>query len=312
MSSLDRLLAASLPLVPKSIVRRVARPYIAGETLADLIAVVRSLNTEGFMTAAGILGEFVDSTKEAEGAVREYEELLAAIQTHALDSNVPLKLTHLGLKLDPDLCYRNVRRLVAAARDRGTFIRIDMEDSSCTDDTLAIHERLRGEFENVGTVIQACLRRSLVDVRRLAGTRANIRLCKGIYVEPRRIALTNREVIRDNFTWLLEELLEGGAYVGIATHDEALVWRAMRLIDRRGLAPTRYEFQMLLGVEAPLRRIIRDAGHRLRVAVPFGPNWYPYSVRRLRRNPAIAGHVARALLRRRSASRNEPSPERDG
>ncbi len=300
MSSFDRLLAASLPFVPKPLVRIVARPYIAGETLADLVRVVRELNTDGFMAAAGILGEFVERREEAEDAVEDYLRLLTAIAEHSLDANVPLKLTHLGLKLDRELCYRNVRRIVSAARDRGGFIRIDMEDSTCTDDTLEIHDRLHREFDNVGTVLQACLRRSVADARRLAAAKANVRVCKGIYVEPRRIAYGDREVIRSNFIWLLEELMGAGAYVGIATHDEQVVWSAFRTIDRLGLDPSRYEFQMLLGVAAPLRRIIRDAGHRLRVSVPYGPSWYPYSLRRLRKNPAIAGHVVRALLRRES------------
>ena len=173
-----------------------------------------------------------------------------------------------------------------------------MEDSTCTSDTLALHARLREEFDNVGTVIQAYLRRSIDDVRALAKVGGNVRLCKGVYIEPRAIAYRQRDIVQDNFTWLLEELLNAGCYVGIATHDEKLVWSALRIIDRLRLDPSRYEFQMLLGVEPPLRRIITGAGHRLRVAVPFGAQWYPYSIRRLRKNPAIARHVLRAMLKR--------------
>lgn len=297
MSLFDRTIAATLPLVPKPIVRRVAAPYLAGETLSDLVRVAAGLNAEGFMVATSILGEFVTRREESEAAVREYEAALAIIHEKKLDSYIHIKLTHLGLKLDREFCYQNARRLLAAAKERSLFVRIDMEDSSCTDDTLDLFERLRAEFDNVGAVIQARLRRSLQDVRRLKRIRANLRLCKGIYIEPRSIAYTDPEIINRNYVVLLGELLEAGSYVGIATHDEKLVWEAFRLIDRLGLEPSRYEFQMLLGVDAPLRRIIKGSGHRLRVAVPFGRNWYPYSLRRLRKNPAIAGYVLKALFK---------------
>ena len=297
MSLLDRIIGASVPLVPKPVVRRIARPYIAGETLDELVQAVRDVNAQGFMAATSILGEFVTRKEESEQAVREYEAVLETIERLTLDSNVHVKLTHLGLGLDKEFCYGNVRRLLQKARESGNFVRIDMEDSPCTDDTLDVYMRLQEQFDNVGAVIQACLRRSLEDVRRLAAVRANVRLCKGIYVEPRKIAYRDREVIRKNYSWLLDELLSAGCYVGIATHDEWLVWDAFRTIDRLGLEPDQYEFQMLHGVEAPLRQIIRDAGHRLRVAVPFGPSWYSYSVRRLRKNPTIARYVLRALFR---------------
>jgi len=299
MSSLqDRLVVATLPLVPKAIVRRVAQPYIAGETLSDLVRVSKELNAQGFLAIAAILGEFVESREEALAAVADFEQMLAVIQENNLQSTIQVKLTQLGLKLDKDFCYQNIRRLVAAARERGNFARIDMEDSSCTDDTLDIYSRLRQEFDNVGAVIQACLRRSRSDVRRLIQSKANLRLCKGIYIEPRQIAYLDAEIVRRNYTLLLEELLGAGCYVGIATHDEILVWEAFRIVDRLGLHPSQYEFQMLLGVEEPLRRVIRDAGHRVRISVPFGPSWYPYSLRRLRKNPKIAGYVFKAMLSR--------------
>lgn len=172
-----------------------------------------------------------------------------------------------------------------------------MEDSSCTSDTLEIYFRALEEHgPRVGPVIQSCLRRSADDVRRLAKARANVRLCKGIYVEPRRAAFVEPEIVNRNFVRLLEKLLESGCYVGIATHDEALVWHAFRIVDRLGLDPARYEFQMLLGVDEPLRRLILNAGHRLRVYVPFGRYWYQYSLRRLRENPKIAGYLFRSLF----------------
>lgn len=298
MSLLDRLIASSLPFVPKPIVGHFARSYIAGETLEDQVRVVRSLNSEGFMAASGMLGEFVEHREEAEAAVKDYESALIRIGQDKLDSNIHVKPTHLGLKIDKEFCYQNIRSLAALAREHSNFVRIDMEDSGCTDETLEIFLRLREEFDNVGAVLQAYMRRSLVDARRLAKVKANVRVCKGIYIEPHEIAYQDKELVRSNFTYLLEELLGAGCYVGIATHDERMVWEGFRIVDRLGLDTSQYEFQMLLGVEAPLRRIIRDAGHRLRVAVPFGPAWYPYSLRRFRENPTIAGYVFKALLSR--------------
>ncbi len=296
MSLVDRAISSLLPLVPKPLVRAVANPYIAGETVDELIAVMTRMNGEGFMTAASMRGEFVTDRREAEAAADEYETVLETIRARHLDSNIHVKPTHLGLTIDKEFCVQNLRRLAQAAAARSNFVRIDMEDATCTDATLELHARLREEFTNVGAVIQACLRRSLTDVRALAKLRANVRLCKGVYIESRAIAYRQRDLIQKNFVWLLEELLEAGCYVGIATHDETLVWEAFRIIDRRKLDRDAYEFQMLLGVEPSLRRIIVGAGHRLRVAVPFGSQWYPYSVRRLRKNPAIARHVLRAVF----------------
>jgi len=297
MSVLDELIAFSLPAVPKALVRVFARPYIAGETLDDQIRVIRELNRDGFMAATGLLGEFVTRREESEEAVGEYEKALDAIDEAKLDSNIHVKPTHLGLTLDEDFCYDNVRSLAEHARGYGNFVRLDMEDSPTIDATLDLYFRLREHFDNVGCVIQARMRRSLGDVRRLASAKANVRLCKGVYIEPRDRAYTDPRIIRENYVWLLEELLRAGCYVGIATHDELLVWHASRLIDELGLKPHQYEFQMLHGVERELRRVVRDAGHRLRVAVPYGPSWYPYSVRRLRKNPAIAGYVVKAMFK---------------
>lgn len=297
MSLFDKAVAASLPIVPKPLVRVFARPYIAGETLEDQIRVIESLNRDGFMVASGILGELVTRREESEKAVEDYKEVLDEISARELDSNIHVKPTHLGLKLDKEFCYQNVRTIVHHARTQGNFVRMDMEDSSTIDDTLELYFRLREDFDNVGCVIQARMRRSLDDVRRLASAGANVRLCKGVYLEPRKIAYTDREIIRENYVMLLDELLSAGCYVGIATHDELLVWEAYRIIDRLRLEPNQYEFQMLHGVEPELRRIVQAAGHRLRVAVPFGPSWYPYSIRRLRKNPAIAGYVLKSIFR---------------
>ncbi len=297
MNVFDKLIGATVPLVPKPITRRIAASYIAGESLDDQVAAIRDINGQGFRVASAILGEFVTQKSESEEAVAQYEELLARIAELGLDSNIHVKPTHLGLQLDKEFCFQNIRRLLVAAGEQNNFVRIDMEDSPTTDDTLEIFFRLHEEFDNVGCVMQASLRRTLGDVRRLVEAKASVRLCKGIYIEPREVAWLDREVVRRNYVHLLEELLAGGCYVGIATHDEPLVWEAFRIIDELGLDSSRYEFQMLHGVDPELRRIIQARGHHLRVAIPYGPMWYPYSVRRLRKNPRIARYVLQALLR---------------
>ncbi|HEX5132652.1 MAG TPA: proline dehydrogenase family protein [Candidatus Krumholzibacteria bacterium] len=297
MSFVDRVVAATLPAVPKPIVRKVAGPYIAGEHLDDLLRVSRAMNGDGYMVAAAILGEFVSRKEESLAAVGEYKGLLASLSENKIDAYIHVKPTHMGLKIDRDFCLENIREVLRFAGERGQFVRLDMEDSTCIDDTLAVYYRLREDFDNVGVVIQARMRRSLEDIRKLASVKANVRICKGIYIEPHSIAYTDPELISRNFTLLLEEMIKGGCYAAIATHDERLVFDAYRLLDQYGVEKEAYEFQMLLGVLAPLRGIIHDAGHRLRVAVPYGPHWYAYSVRRLRKNPAVAGYVLKAMLK---------------
>jgi proline dehydrogenase len=297
MNIFNPTIKAILPLVPKPLVRQIAKPYIAGETLEELVGVVEDLNLNGFSVATSILGEFVNEQNQAIEAGVDYIEVLSEIQTRNLDSNIHVKLTHLGLTIDKELCYSNLKSILKKAEETHNFVRIDMEDSSCTDDTLSIFEKAQREFENVGIVIQACMRRSMADIQKLNVLKANVRLCKGIYIEPRNIAYNDYQNVRENYSTLLKELLTAGCYVGIATHDEWLVKDAFQTIDDLGLNPTQYEFQMLYGVTPSLRQSIREAGHRLRVAVPFGPAWYPYSIRRLRKNPAIAGYVLKALFK---------------
>jgi len=297
MSFFNQMVARTLPIVPKTVVRRVAAPYIAGETVNDLLRVAGELNRDGYLVAAAILGEFVAHRAEAEEVVHEYQGLLDAMKKAGVDGYIHVKPTHLGLKLDRDFCMNNVRQVLDTAKRNGQFVRMDMEDSPCIDDTLAIFFRLHEQYDNVGVVIQSRMRRSLDDTRKLARVKANVRVCKGIYLEPYELAYTDPEVIRASFTALTEELLKAGSYTAIATHDERLVWESSRMLERLGVAREQYEFQMLLGVLNPLRRVIHDAGHRLRVAVPYGPSWYPYSLRRLRKNPAIAGYVLKSLLK---------------
>jgi proline dehydrogenase len=303
MSLLNKVVSLALPAVPKPIVGFFSKPYIAGSTRGDAFRVVRELQRQGAMATLDILGEFISSLDQAEANTRDYVDLVRQVSLERLaETNVSVKLTALGLLLDRTRCLENVRRLVGAASEVDGFVRIDMEDAQCTDATLAIYRTLRAEFPGrVGVVLQARLRRTMDDIDAATTEPANFRLCKGIYLEPRAIAYTDPEIIRDNFTLALTRMFERKAYVGIATHDERLVWEALRLIRQFGLTRADYEFQMLLGVEEELRRILLAAGHRLRVYVPYGEEWYAYSVRRLRESPQIAGHALRALLRRRPA-----------
>jgi len=298
MSLLDKLVVTALPLVPKPIVHHFAAPYIAGAHLTDAVRVVRDLNRQGISATIDVLGESVSEIAQTEYAVNQYLKVLHAIEEHELDANISIKPTQLGLGLDPEMCRKNYLRIIEALRKQKNFLRIDMEDSPYTTLTFDLFDALRKEYDRVGVVIQAYLRRTITDLReRLIPAGANIRICKGIYIEPREIAYKDYEIVRKNFLLLLEEALGAGLYVGIATHDEMLIWEAYRMISRMGLAPDRYEFQMLLGVGEHLRRqIVRD-GHKMRVYVPFGRDWYAYSTRRLKENPKIAGYVFKDILK---------------
>lgn len=292
------LIVKGLPLVPKPIVRRVSARYVAGETLADAIALIGRLAGGGAMATLDLLGEEVTERERATAAVVEYERMLDEIAARSLPSNVSIKLSLLGLKIDEGFCRENVERIVVAAARHGNFVRIDMEDATTTDATLRIYGDIFARHRNLGVVFQAYMRRTLADIAALPADGANVRLCKGIYIEPRAVAWKGFETVRLNYLAALEKLFERGVYVGIATHDEHLACGAIALIDRLGIARDRYEFQMLLGVDADLRRILLDGGHRLRVYVPYGRDWYAYSIRRLRENPEVAKHVLKALVKR--------------
>jgi proline dehydrogenase len=296
MSIFNKLIVLSLPLVPEFIVHIFAKKYIAGTRLADAVKTIQDLNSRGMCATIDLLGEEVKDREESLQVVTGYKEVLAAIAKHNLDSNISVKPTHLGLKIDKEFCYNNIREVVLAAKKNNNFVRIDMEDHTCTTDTIEIFLRLQREFKNVGVVLQAYLRRTVADVNSLLERKANLRLCKGIYVESRDIAYKDSQIVNNNYTFCLEKLLSAGCYVGIATHDEKLVWQAMALIDKLKLKKEDYEFQMLLGVDEQLRSIIVAAGHRLRVYVPFGIKWYAYSSRRLKENPNIAGYVLKDIF----------------
>ncbi len=297
MSFLNKLVITAMPLIPKAIVGRVARRYIAGTTLDDGVRTVKRLNQAGMMTTMDLLGEDVKDAREAESVRDNILPILRAISKNNLDSNISIKPTQLGLTIDRELGYRNVRAVLEEARNLGNFVRINMEDAHTTDNTIGIYRRLRQDgFTNMGVVTQAYLHRGEADVRALVKEGANFRLCKGIYNESPSIAYKGRQEIRNNFMKLLQIMLEEGSYVGIATHDDYLIDGAYDLIQKMGLKPAQYEFQMLLGVRESRRdEILRD-NHRLRVYVPYGEQWYAYSTRRLKENPAMAWYITKAIF----------------
>jgi proline dehydrogenase len=295
----DRAIARMLPAVPRPVVRRLSARYIAGEGLDDAIGAVRTLNAAGKKATLDVLGEEVGSREEALEIRAEYERALAELEAHGLDANVSVKLTALGLNVDPSLCGEAVRALVGAAGESGRFVRIDMEDSSTTTATLDLYRELRAEgHENVGIVLQAMLRRTMDDVHELIDLRPNVRVCKGIYLEPAKVAYQAHDTVRFNFAEAVAALLDGGAKVAVATHDDWVVSEALALIEERDLGFDRYEFQLLLGVREDLADELVRKGHTVRIYVPYGRQWYEYSLRRLQENPRIAGYVASDTLRR--------------
>lgn len=299
MALLDRAIVRVLPAVPKPVVKRLSSRYIAGDELADACRVVKALNDKGKLATVDVLGEEITTQEEALALVVEYERVLEAIQREGLDSNVSVKLTGFGLKLDRDFCRDNLARLVRAAGARGNFVRIDMEDSSTTSDTLAIYRELRAEgLDNVGIVLQSYMKRTLTDIAELADLKPNVRVCKGIYVEPPEIAHQDFETVRLNFVEAVGALLDNSSYVGIATHDEWIIAEALTLLEERELRSDQYEFQMLLGVRSHLGDELVREGHRLRIYVPYGRQWYEYCIRRLQENPKIAGYVAADTFKR--------------
>jgi proline dehydrogenase len=297
MSLFNFLVSKTIMHVPGPIVSFFARSYIAGDTLKDAVRVTRDLNGKGMLATIDVLGEFISKKEEATVFKEECLAVLQAIKAEGLDANISIKPTQMGLLLDPDFCFANIREIVARAQELDNFVRIDMEDISTTDATLDFYRRLRAEFPgHVGVVLQAYLRRTPADIDALADAPLNFRLCKGIYREPRTAAYKDPETINRNYVHCLDKIFAKKGYVGIATHDEKLVFEALQLIDKYGLQREEYEFQMLLGVDEELRQIILDAGHRLRIYVPYGAAWLPYSKRRLRENPDIARHALRQML----------------
>ncbi|KAB2871332.1 MAG: proline dehydrogenase [Bacteroidales bacterium] len=298
----NKMIAAMLPYFPKKLIWIFSKRYIAGENVNDAIKASKELNKEGIKVTLDILGEFIKNLDEAEKNKVEYLELIDTIEKEKIDGNYSLKPTMFGLLLDKDVCYNHIREIVAKAASYGNFIRVDMEDSPCTDLEIELYRKLKAEFpKNVGLVVQAYLKRTLSDLENLMDIHSkeiplNYRLCKGIYVEPAAIAFKKYEEINQHFLEDLEFMMKNGVYPGIATHDKPLIEGAYKLIEKYNVRKEMYEFQMLYGVTPELRKSIVTKGHTMRVYVPFGKQWFGYSTRRLKENPKMASHIIKALF----------------
>ena len=298
----NKMIASILPHMPKNLVWIFSKRYIAGRTIEDAVRVSKQLNTDGYMVTIDLLGEFITDLKEAEKNRDQYLNIIDTIQKNGIDGNYSLKPSMFGLLLNEEACYRNIRQIVQKAVDYGNFVRVDMEDSQCVDMEIKLFRRLKKEFpKNVGLVLQAYMRRTLDDIKQLSDLHSeenplNFRLCKGIYVEPEAIAYKKYEEINTHYLEDLEYILKNGIYPGIATHDIPLIEGAYKLLEKYNVPKDKYEFQMLYGVTPGLRKSIFNKGHRLRVYVPFGEEWFPYSTRRLKENPKVASDIIKAMF----------------
>jgi proline dehydrogenase len=296
---LDKVIANSVPYMPKPFVQRISRRYTAGNEASDAVRVARDLSRQGCLTTVGVLGEFAPTeqyTRERLGDFKQVVDAMEDLRDPDLDYHVTVKLTDLGLTLDEDLCRKNLEEILLYAKARGRCLEVDMEETPYVTATLDMALKMHECHGDTGAVVQAYLRRTLGDLGRLVEAGIPVRLVKGVYVEPMELAYQDYDVVRQNYVLLLEELLRGGVNTRIATHDEYLVWHALRLIHQLGLDKDRYEFQMIMGVQERLRKILVEAGHPVRVTVLFGKDSYEYSLRRLKENPKIAGYVTRDVL----------------
>ncbi|MBN2801424.1 MAG: proline dehydrogenase family protein [Deltaproteobacteria bacterium] len=298
MGFFDKTVAASLKFVPRPLVRRVARQYIAGDTLADAVAEAKRLNASGCMVTMDLLGEDTRNIEQTEVATTTYLEMLDTIAREGLDANVSVKPSGIGQTFGEEVFLGHMRTILAKAKEHGNFVRMDMEDSNTTDRTLSAYRALRGEgWDNTGVVLQSMLTRTPADLEAIRPLGPSIRLCKGIYQEPPDRAWQSYEDVNKAFLGLLRAgLSDRGVYLGIATHDDPILHGAEALIAELGLSRDQYEFQMLLGVRPEVRDALVAKGHRVRVYVPWGEDWYAYSVRRLKENPKFAGYITREVL----------------
>lgn len=298
----NKLIAAILPYFPKKFVWIFSKPYISGETMDDAIKASRDLNNKGIKVTLDVLGEFINNMDEALANKEEYLELIKLSEKSKIDGNYSLKPTSFGLLIDKDICYKHIREIVALAASYNNFVRVDMEDSPCVDLEIELFRKLKAEYpKNVGLVLQSYMRRTHSDIKNMLDlnnddTPLNYRLCKGIYVEPEEIAFKKYEEVNKHFLEDLELMFKNKIYPGIATHDKPLIDGAYKLIEKYKVPLEMYEFQMLYGVAPKLRESIVEAGHTMRVYVPFGKQWFGYSTRRLKENPKMAWHIMKAIF----------------
>jgi proline dehydrogenase len=302
MNMINKVIATVIPYFPKKFVWVFSKRYIAGETIDEAIHASRSLNEHGVMVTVDLLGEFITNMEQANVNRDQYLQIIELFEKAGVRGNYSLKPTSFGLLIDPEKCYQNIRSIVALAQQYNNFVRIDMEDSECVDLELTLYKRLKNEYpKSVGIVLQAYLHRTEKDIENLlkvhsAESPLNFRLCKGIYVESEKVAIKDPKKINKNYLKLLEKLLSTGVYVGIATHDKELIKGAYHLIDKYRVSKDKYEFQMLYGVTPELRNSIVGNGHKMRVYVPYGEDWFGYSTRRLKENPKMAQHIIKSIF----------------
>lgn len=299
---LNKIISNILPYMPKKLVWVFSREYIAGETIAQAVEAAKKLNDEGCLTTLDILGEFITNLDKAEANKDEYLEVIESAEKAEVKGNYSLKPTSFGLLLDKEIAYQHIKEIVAKAASYNNFIRIDMEDSPCTDLEIELFRKIKSDYpENVGLVFQSYLKRTHQDIENLkdlhnATVPLNLRLCKGIYVESASISYKNYHEINDHFLDDLQLMFKNQMYPGIATHDKPLIDGAIKLIEKYKVPKDMYEFQMLFGVTPALRKSILEKGHRMRVYVPFGKQWFGYSTRRLKENPKMASVIIKAIF----------------
>ena len=317
MGWFSKFVVATTVRMPKWFVRWVSRRYVAGASLDEAVSVMKRLTEEGACFTIDVLGEEISSMDEATFFLEEYIRVMEAIKEHQFDANISIKPTAFGLLIDPEEGLQNIRKLVKMAADEDMFVRLDMEDHRVTTDTINVVLTLHSEgLTNVGTVLQGRLFRTLSDIGDLEtslGPNADYRICKGIYLEPEAISFTSYQDIVDGTNAAIDRMFEAGAYVGVASHDLPVINHTLSALKSHGMGPgiedprdnagpvrhqkgPGYEFQLLLGVRGPLRRRLLKEGHRTRVYIPYGEKWYEYSIRRLKENPTIGSHVAKAFL----------------
>src|SRR5213593_1281608 len=279
--------------------RKITRRFIAGENIDEAVAAISEINSRGCTASFDHLNESVGSTVETEAEVNEYLNVLARIDESGIDSNVSIKLTQFGLEIDPELTYRNARRVVEDAARRGNFVRIDMEGSSVTQATIDLFKRLRAEFglNDVGIVLQSYLYRTMDDARELLKIPARIRICKGAYKEPPEVAYADKKDVDDNYVRVMKLLLASGVYHGIATHDPKMINATIDFAQKQGIGKESFEFQMLYGIRRDLQEQLARDGYNMRVYVPYGKHWYPYFMRRLAERPANIWFVMKNLVK---------------
>ena len=297
MGLLNRLVVGSAPLMPKFVIGRVASVYVAGDKLEDGLNLAKKLNSKGFTATLDLLGEEVSNRKETNKIRKAYCDLLDGIANYGIDCNISLKLTALGLKFDEELCWDNLSVVLDKAREYNNFVRMDMEDSTVTDATIRMCKKGKKYYSKCGTVLQAYMHRTSDDIDNLNTHNANIRLCKGAYKESSKKAYKDYQEIRNNYMINAEKIMDAGIFIGLATHDEWIIQKLENLIIKKKYKKTKYEFQALSGVpiDSTLERLI-NSGHKVRYYIPYGPEWYAYSMRRMKENPDIWKHTLKAFF----------------